>query len=177
MVKQFTPELYQSSAANEFQPVERGDVVKSSGKWENIAFEGDLAAVLAEVRWVAKEVKVDKKEAGKYASAAKNSEGISALNKEETSVLKGQTDIASKKAKESEKKSEKILKDTTQKEKQVAANLDAVGNLAKEVALKDKQTSTTLRWAQEAKVAAENAAKQAIAAARAMGEPQQKYVV
>ncbi len=32
MAKQFTPELSQSSAANEFRPVELGDAVKSSGK-------------------------------------------------------------------------------------------------------------------------------------------------
>ncbi|MEI6711892.1 MAG: hypothetical protein WCK88_07100 [bacterium] len=53
--------------------------------------------------------------------------------------------MASKEVKESAKKSKEILVRNTQKEKKVAANLDAVGNLAKEVALKDRQTSDTLR--------------------------------
>ena len=177
MVKKYTPEIYTPSDATAFKPVEPGDAVKSFEKWKNIAFEGDLAAAVMAAQWAANQAKNHKNEAGKYAQAAKNSEGISWINKNETSVLKDKTEVVSKSVKESEKKSKEILVKNTQKEKQVAANLDAVGDLAKEVALKDRQTSDTLRWAQEAKIAAENAAKQAIAAARAMGEPQQKQVV
>ncbi len=142
MVKKYTPEVYVPTDVTPFRPVEPGDIVKSSGKWENTAFEGDLAAAVMAAQWAANQ--------------AKN-------HKNETRVLKNETEMASRGVKESENK--------------VAANLDAVGNLAREVALKERQTSDTLKWAKAAKVAAENAAKQAIAAARAMGEPQQKQLV
>lgn len=177
MVKKYTPEIYTPSDVTAFKPVESGDVAKSFEKWANSAFEGDLAAAVIAAQWAANQAKNHKNEAGKYASAAKNSERISWVNKDETSVLKDTTEVASKNVKEAEKKSKEILKKNTQKEKQVAENLDAVWNLAKEVFLKDKKTSDTLKWAEEAKAAAENAAKQAIAAARAMGEPQQKQMV
>lgn len=169
MVKQYTPEISTPSDATAFKPVEPGDITQSSGKWENMAFEGDLAAAVMAAQWAANE-------AGEYASSAQKSEKISTTNKDETGVLKDQTDIASKDAQKSEEKSKKILVENTQKAKQVAANLAAVGDLAEEVALKKRQTSETLLWAKEAKAAAENAAEQAIAAARAMGEPQQKQI-
>jgi len=177
MVKKYTPELYTPSDATSFKPVEPGDAVKSFEKWKNIAFEGDLAAAVMAAQWAANQAKNHKNEAGKYAQAAKNSEWISWINKNETSVLKDRTEVVSKEAKESAKKSKEILVKNAQKEKQVAANLDATGNLAKEVALKERQTSETLRWAEEAKAEAQNAAKQAIKVARALGEPQQKQVV
>ena len=179
MVKK-NPEIVVLSDSVQPEPVGLGVTNKS----ENISLEGDLLSqAVALAQRSAQNAKISERaaakksqEAGIFAIAAKSSEKISTTNKVETNTLKDQTDIASKEAKWAEKKSKKILSEMTEKEKKSAANLDATGNLAKRMKLKEKETSDTLKWAKAAKADAERAARQAIEVARALGEPQQSHI-
>jgi len=132
----------------------------------------ELAALQAEKS--AKKAWISSQNAGIFATGAQTAKEWSEKSAQIAWVAKEDSVKAFQKAETSKTTAEKILKETAQKEKKVAKNLDATGDLARVVDLKEQLTSDTLLGAQQAQNKAEVAAQKAIAAARIQWEPQQK---